>query len=304
MSNKIYALGETVYDIIFKNGKPVSACAGGSVLNTSVSLGRCGLPVYFISEFGNDKTGRITDVLLKSNNVNTDYVYRYDDGKTKLALAFLDGNNKANYDFYKQYPSSRMNINIPDFSKDDILLFGSYFGVDSEIRKTVKQFLVQAKSANSLIVYDPNFRKAHLDELNKLKPSMIENIEYADIIRASEEDMKLIFDVDSPDEAFNVLNNKNKILIYTKGKNGVHLINNRINKFFPVPVIQTVSTIAAGDSFNAGIIYSIYKKGMTKQIINQIYEDDWNVIIQSGINFATNVCMSYDNYVSEGFVEK
>ena len=39
---KIYTIGETVLDIIFKNGQPVASKAGGSMLNTAVSLGRRG----------------------------------------------------------------------------------------------------------------------------------------------------------------------------------------------------------------------------------------------------------------------
>ena len=304
MSKRIFALGETIYDIIFKDCKPVSSCPGGSVLNSAVSLGRCGLPVSFISEYGNDLTGKIIDEFLKENNVNTEFVNRYSDGKTSMAMAFLDELNNANYDFYKLYPSSRMNINLPDFSKDDFLLFGSYFGIDENIRHLIVRILDKARTAGCLIIYDPNFRKAHINELEKLKPSIIENIDYADIIRASDEDMKLIFDVETPDDAFNILNNQDKILIFTTGKNGVHLINNNKNKFFPVPEIQTVSTIAAGDSFNSGIIYSIFKKEVAKNRIIQIGEEEWNEIIQTGIDFATDVCMSYENYVSKEFVEK
>ncbi len=45
---KIYGIGETVFDIIFKNGQPQAAKPGGAMLNSSVSLGRIGLPVSFI----------------------------------------------------------------------------------------------------------------------------------------------------------------------------------------------------------------------------------------------------------------
>jgi len=54
---KVYTIGETVLDIIFKNNQPVSAKAGGSVLNSSVSLGRLGVDVYFISDYGSDEVG-------------------------------------------------------------------------------------------------------------------------------------------------------------------------------------------------------------------------------------------------------
>src|ERR1035438_659703 len=87
-NRKVFAVGETVWDIIFKNGTPLTARAGGSMLNTSVSLGRCGIPVSFISEIGNDEPGRHIFNFLSGNKVSTDYVQRYSDGKTAIALAF------------------------------------------------------------------------------------------------------------------------------------------------------------------------------------------------------------------------
>jgi fructokinase len=90
-------------DIIFKNGQPQAAKAGGSVLNSAVSIGRMGLPVSFISEYGNDAVGDLIDDFLKSNGVDPSNVYRHKDGSTSLALAFLNEKNDASYTFYKQF---------------------------------------------------------------------------------------------------------------------------------------------------------------------------------------------------------
>ena len=92
---KIYTIGETVLDILFKNKLPFTAKAGGACLNTAVTLGRLNLPVYFIGEYGMDEVGNIIDQFLKDNHVSTQYVYRYYDGKSTLALAFLNENNDA-----------------------------------------------------------------------------------------------------------------------------------------------------------------------------------------------------------------
>ncbi|MFQ3579962.1 MAG: hypothetical protein SNJ71_07485 [Bacteroidales bacterium] len=45
---KIIACGEVVYDIIFNGEFPEKALAGGSMLNTAISLGRLKLPVFFL----------------------------------------------------------------------------------------------------------------------------------------------------------------------------------------------------------------------------------------------------------------
>jgi sugar/nucleoside kinase (ribokinase family) len=67
---KIFAIGETVLDIIFKNGQPAASNAGGAMLNTAVSLGRLGLPVHFISEYGTDQVGVLIDHFLNCNGIN------------------------------------------------------------------------------------------------------------------------------------------------------------------------------------------------------------------------------------------
>ena len=90
---KVYGIGETVLDIIFKGGQPQAAKAGGSVLNSVVSMGRMSLPVSFISEYGVDDVGELIDSFLNENGVNTSSVHRFEDGSTSLALAFLDENS-------------------------------------------------------------------------------------------------------------------------------------------------------------------------------------------------------------------
>ena len=125
--SRIFAIGETVFDIIFKNGKPASSTPGGSMLNTAVSLGRLGLDVYFISEYGKDKVGELVDNFLRTNGVSTDYVSRSDDLPSSLALAFLDDNNNADYSFYKYHPEKRLDIPFPELTHSDIVLYGSFY---------------------------------------------------------------------------------------------------------------------------------------------------------------------------------
>ena len=52
---KVFGIGETILDIIFRNDQPQKAVPGGSVFNGLISLGRLNVPVSFISELGNDR---------------------------------------------------------------------------------------------------------------------------------------------------------------------------------------------------------------------------------------------------------
>jgi fructokinase len=79
--------------------------------------GRIGLPVSFISEYAGDNVGKIIDSFLSENGVGTGYVDHYKDGKTKLALAFLNERNDASYTFYQDYPEKRLSIDFPVISE-------------------------------------------------------------------------------------------------------------------------------------------------------------------------------------------
>ena len=301
---KIYGIGETVYDIIFKDGVPQTAKAGGSVLNSMVSLGRVGLPVSFISEYGQDDVGNLIDKFLKGNGVDTSTVHRYVKGSTSLALAFLDDKNDAHYTFYKDYPGKRLETEFPEIRKNDIVQCGSYYAIWPEIREKFRSFIKSAGDNGGLILYDPNFRKSHLLELDKLKPLIIENMEMAGILRGSDEDFRNIFGAGDPDEAWEIVSKYCKCMIYTSNASGVYVRTSSFAGKFPVRKIKPLSTIGAGDNFNAGMIAAIYKNDITRDELEKMGEDKWSKVVATGVDFATEVCMSYENYISQKFAAR
>lgn len=299
---KIYCIGETVYDIIFKNDIPEAAKAGGSMLNSAVSMGRTKLPVHFISEYGRDRIGNQIDSFLKSNNVNTDSVYRYKDGKTSIAIAFLNEKNDATYSFYKELPSKRLDISFPNPQNGDIVLFGSFYSINQEIRKIVKDFILKAKKNGAIIFYDPNFRKAHLHELEGLMPMIIENMQMASLVRASNEDCEMIFGCKNFTDSYSQISSHCPNLIYTMNSHGVYFKTHEKEISVNVKKIEPLSTIGAGDNFNAGLIYSFLTEPIHEDF-NSVSDEKWMKAIQAGIDFASEVCLSYDNYISLNFAE-
>jgi fructokinase len=300
---KILGIGETVLDIIFKNGQPQAAKAGGSVLNSLVSLGRMKLPVSFISEYGLDDVGQLIDNFLNNNGVNTSYVHRFNKGSTALALAFLDDKNDARYTFYKDFPGNRLDVNFPQIEKDDIVQCGSFYAIMPEIRGKFKKFINSAKENGALILYDPNFRKTHLSELETLKPMIIENMHMASLIRGSDEDFRNIFGSTSPDETWEIVEGYCKCLVYTSNADGVYVNTPTFTGKFPVQKIVPVSTIGAGDNFNAGMLSSIYQNNIKKEYLESLSGSEWAKIISTAVAFATHVCLSYENYISVEFAK-
>jgi len=300
---KVYTVGETLLDIIFKNDVPVAAKAGGSMLNSGVSLGRLKIPVFMLSEYGDDKTGDVVKEFLWKNGVSMQFAHRYR-GRTSVALAYLDDNNDAVYTFFHEKLNDNIRFEIPPFLANDIVVFGSLYSLIKHNRPKIREVVKLAYQSNVLLFYDPNFRKPHLKDLAELKPEIFENIKHADIVRGSDEDFIHIIGSDVPDDVYRTLKKFGCTnLIYTRNQDGVWLFTENYSKHYKVPSISTVSTIGAGDSFNAGIIYSLYNEGITKKDIVGLKSDKWDMIIEQGINFATHVCKHLDNYVSDHFAK-
>lgn len=300
---KIYAIGESLIDIIFNEGEVKAAKAGGSMLNSAVSLGRAGLDMVFLSEFGNDLAGTFVADFLEKNGVTTTYIHRYNQGKTPLALAFLNEKGDASYDFYKLYPKERLQLQMPVFQQDDIFLFGSFFGLDPAVRSPLLKIVEQARASGTIIVYDPNFRKPHAHQLEELLPVILENMELASIIKASNEDLELIFGHSDPAQLINIPQLQNKPLVITQGAKGARLISSWLDSTYAVRKIEVVSTIGAGDNFNAGLIYGLVKENVTIQNLSRLNTGQWGKIIGLAMAFASNVCQSYDNYISPDFAK-
>jgi fructokinase len=301
---KVYAIGETVLDIIFKENQVQDAKPGGAMLNSAVSLGRTGINISLITEFANDQVGKHVDSFLFQNNVNTQNIYRHNDGKTAIAMAFLNEKNDASYVFYKYHPEKRLQIDLPDFNREDILLFGSFYGIEPSVREMLIRIVEKAKQQGCMIVYDPNFRKPHAHELEKLRPYILENIEMADVIRGSDEDFNLIFNADTIDEVRGIIGKKVPGIIMTKSSTAVYVSTQKLNNHFPVQKIKPLSTIGAGDNFNAGIIYGMIRENIYPEYISTLDKEKWSRIISYGVAFASDVCMSYENYISPALVEE
>lgn len=301
---RVYAVGETVFDIIFKDYQPQAAKPGGSAFNAIISLGRLGIPAGFISEVGNDRIGTYIRDFLSVNGVDNTYVVQFEDGKSALSLAFLNEKSDAEYDFYKDYPAQRLNEEFPEFNADDYLLFGSFYGLNPVLRPRMSLLLGRAGHAGSLIYYDPNFRSSHLDDLDRLSSVIEENLGLSDLVRASDEDLVNIYGVDNADDAWKIISKYTDHFIYTANAHGIDLRTPELSLHLDVEPIEPISTIGAGDTFNAGVLFGLYKREITKSGLSELTEADWTSILRTAAEFSREVCLSLDNYISPDFAKK
>ena len=301
---KVIGIGETVLDIIFKNGQPIGAVPGGSVFNGVISLGRAGVPAAFISEAGNDRVGDHIISFMRENGVNADNVGKFPDSKSPISLAFLDADGNADYLFYKDHPHDQLDFVYPDIQADDIVMFGSFYAVNPVIRPQVMGFLDYARSHGAILYYDVNFRPSHRNDMMKVTPNVLENLEMADIVRGSREDFQVMFRKDDPDRVYNAeISFYCKKFIFTRGAEPVELrAEGGLKKSYPVIATDTVSTIGAGDNFNAGFVYGMIKYGIDRGAIERgLSEEQWDNVIHCAQLFSANCCKSISNSIDQEF---
>ncbi|MGD9494064.1 MAG: PfkB family carbohydrate kinase [Bacteroidales bacterium] len=302
---RFICIGETVYDILFKEDKPVEGTPGGAMLNTSVSLGRLGENVVLVGDYAKDAIGRLIEKFLVRNQVSLDYIKSYNNGLSRIAIAVLNDNNDAEYSFYKIRKEGQAELIYPEPDKNDLVMFGSFYGIKEEIREGLTAFLHVCRNVGSIVLYDPNFRKNHMKIKDQVMPMISENMRLAHITKGSDEDFNNILGTSDPKIIYDFVQTQGgHVLIMTANKHGVTLCTPQIQKHYPVKDIPVISTIGAGDTFNAGLLYALSHTHISPADLETLPEKNWDKIIRTAIQFAEHVCMSYENYLSWDFARE
>ena len=174
------------------------------------------------------------------------------------------------------------------------------------IRPQVFAFLDFARSRGAILYYDVNFRASHANEVMKVTPNILENLEFADVIRGSKEDFEVMFNKSDADSIYrSQISFYCKNFIYTKGAEPLELrAQGGVSKQYAVEKTKTVSTIGAGDNFNAGFVYGLVKYGITREMLEKgLPETQWDQVIADAQAFSVNVCQSIHNSVDLTFAE-
>lgn len=287
-NHRVIGIGETVLDILFKDDQPLKAVPGGSTFNSIVSLGRAGVNCVMVTEVGGDHVGDMICRFLNENGVSSEYVFRREHVKSPISLAFLDEHNDAQYMFYKDPSPVALGGKLPEFSQDDVVLFGSYFAINPAIRPIVGGLLHEAHDQGAWLYYDVNFRKNYIADIPILKPNIEENMGLANVVRGSMEDFDYLYGLHEGDAIYTQVSRYCSTLILTDGARSIRVFTPEGCETYPVQPIETVSTVGAGDNFNAGYIYAKLK--------------DIDDRIAMAQRWSQDVCRQLGNNISDALV--
>ena len=279
-------------DILFKNDQPQKAVPGGSTFNSIVSLGRAGVDCAIVTETGSDHVGDLICAFLQSNGVSDEFVCRHPGTKSHITLAFLDDNNDAQYTFYKDHATALIDEQLPEIHADDIVLFGSFFAINPVIRPVVGKLLREAKQAGAWLYYDINFRKSHVSDIPDVLANIEENMRLASLVRGSKEDFEYLYGLSDADAIYERVQPLCSTFILTDGAREIRFYDQGQVTTYPVQRIETVSTVGAGDNFNAGYIYAMMQ-GMDTPAERIAMAQRW----------SQDVCRQLGNNISDELVK-
>lgn len=304
--NKVIGVGETILDILFKDNQPVAAVAGGSSFNSIISVGRAGVPCTFVGYTGADIVGQQTVNFMKENNVGSEYFQVREDEKSAISLAFLNKAGDASYVFYKQPPHVSSSWKLPPIAQGDVMLYGSYYAACTGMRPLIMQMQEKATEAGAIIYYDLNFRRGHLHELESLMPVILSNFRQSTIVRGSADDFEIMYGTRDARQIYQEhIRAYCPIFICTAGAEEITVCTPSVYMDFTAPKIDdVVSTVGAGDNFNAGFACALVWQGIRKESLSSLSPEEWQSLIRTACLFAGEACRSTQNYISTEFGQK
>jgi fructokinase len=131
-------------------------------------------------------------------------------------------------------------------------------------------------------------------------PYLQENMQLATVVRGSSEDFQILFGTGDANEVYEkYISPHCDTFIYTDGAKPIRLFTPTLCASYPAQKIETVSTIGAGDNFNAGFCYALYHSKKTD--FNALSAEDFDQLIATGQRFSAAVCQTLDNYIPTDF---
>jgi len=289
----ILCCGEALIDMIPNADGAYVPHSGGSVFNTSIGIGRQGLPVGLVSGVSHDLFGDVLRSDLSHSNVVTDHLVLSDRPTTLAFVKLVDG--KASYAFYDENTAGRMitSSDMPQHLPEEVvaLFFGGISLAVEPCADTYVDFL-KRNASDHLIMVDPNVRANFIADDARYRDRINVVLELSDVIKISDEDLDWIDPRDVPYsvKAQKLIQDGATYVCLTLGEDGVELHSSRglIHKV-ETPRVEVVDTVGAGDAFNAGFLTSLYRAdALSKNGLREIATSELHSALEFATKFASD----------------
>ncbi len=263
----IVVAGEALIDLIVGPGGALAAIPGGGPYNTALAIARLGQAVTFLGRISTDRFGRDLRANLVRDGVAADGLIATDD-PTTLAVAELDELGVATYHFYVD-GTSAPGLTTPDASgalaasaTSATALHVGTLGLVLEPMATTIEGLVRESAPDRLVMLDPNCRRSATRDPAAFRARIERIARRADVIKVSEDDLRFLApDTDTNATIDRLLALGARCVLRTHGSDDVEIRMASGRATVPVPPVEVVDTVGAGDAFGGGFLASWTRAG-------------------------------------------
>ena len=269
----ILSIGEILADLIgstIDDTLTFKAFCGGAPFNVAVGAKNAGASVGFIGRVGNDVIGRFVEEQAKKAKL--DYLDIQVDANRNTTLAFVTLTDGERDFAFNRHDSADFNIDVNqiDFNKYkglNILHLGSLMLSEKNGRIFAKKIAKKAKNLGVKLSFDMNFRMDTYKDFEDAKKAYQPYVECADIIKFSDDELKLYTGIDDVKIAIERIYNKGQLFLLTLGSKGSLYYYNGVMGKVSTEKVKPVDTTGAGDAFFGTFLANIEGKEWTKESI-------------------------------------
>ncbi len=278
---RLVVAGEALIDLVTTDGQQYAAHVGGSPLNVAVGAARLGLDTAFLARISTDPFGDRIVKRLTDNGVRDRLVCRVD-APSSLAVATLDEQGNAAYQFYLDGTADGHWEAMPQVNDADVLHLGSL-----AMRREPALFESMARGSDALISYDPNVRPG--DHSRDEEVTRVERqVALAHVVKASEEDLRSLYPgADIGQVARHWVERGPALVVITRGAAGAVALTASVYVARPTRIVTVVDTVGAGDSATAGLLAALAERDLlSSNALTQLTPNDLTDIVDFALRCA------------------
>ncbi|MDD5028894.1 MAG: PfkB family carbohydrate kinase [Rhodoferax sp.] len=265
-SIQVATAGEALIDLIAGQDGRFQPCLGGAVYNLTRALARQGIETLYLNPLSKDRLGRQLAAQLLQDGVHL-AVPEPVLPVTSLALVNVDANGHPDYAFYREGVADRATsaaaLNQACSQAQGLqLVCSGALALSPDDAQTYLPWLAAQRQAGRTVVIDANLRPSVMSDLELYRRHVLTALQYADVIKASDEDLVTLGlpGADAFAQAKALLKRSRAgLLALTRGAAGAALLT-RFGQTFqaiePEP-LAVLDTVGAGDCFLAGLVVAM-----------------------------------------------
>jgi fructokinase len=263
----IVVAGDALVDRIVRLDGTVIEVPGGGQFNTARAIARLGVPVAFLGSLSSDAWGVRLRRTLEQDGVDLSLAATVD-APTTLAVAEIDANGTAAYRFETAGTSASMldaeAVRAAVALAPAALHVGT-LGLALEPIATALTGFVAAVGRDTLVMLDPNCRLPAVTDRATYLDRLRAVLARADVVKASHEDLAYLRPGDTPlAAAQGILRAGPRAVIVTAGAGPVACLTEAGIFELPVPAIQIVDSVGAGDAFGGAFLARWVDRGLDR----------------------------------------